>query len=158
MMVLLLINDSYKQNKKISDNSSNTASETQRQNNILDSPPSLDVRLNGERIITALGSYQWNYKIDENTIQSIAVSGVITDKGENAPIFKAPGKSKLVVNTKTNPDKLKIYSHFGNNDPTQFIDDHTLILPEKKGIYFYSIACDWNGSGSAMYCFNIEIQ
>lgn len=129
-----------------------------------DTPPNVNVEIDGESYETVLGTYCWDIsKGESECIDTAGPQELLKDKD---PIqIKAGEEIKLNMDYTPKPNKIHL-SQIENDDETEIeIDDNHFTAPNEKGTYYYSYGVWWMDEededlshGDAFYAFALEVQ
>ncbi|MCW2279274.1 hypothetical protein [Heliophilum fasciatum] len=114
-------------------------------------PPRPVITYEGNVIPVAQGSYGWNH------VQADYPSPTIIAKNMEAVILK-PG-AKLKISFSDPPNDISVYQWI--DDPFNFvkynIENDTITVPEKEGLYIFEIKGLWK-DGDSSYVLKVDIK
>ncbi|WP_060673642.1 hypothetical protein [Rossellomorea vietnamensis] len=119
-------------------------------------PPTPTVTAGEESIPTTEGSYCWKGFFSGECVDK-AYSSVVAMAGEEKPTVVSPGE-KITVKFNKKPQHLAAEQWNGEEQAEGVsVRNHTIIVPEKKGVYVYHLVAHWK-QGDGSYAFSVEVR
>ncbi len=119
-------------------------------------PPQPTVTVEGKIIPTVRGSFCWPL-VPSGDPLCVDVSSPMDIVKDQIPVV-VPRGSKAAIQFEEKPQKLIVSQWIGGKPVTQpFMEDNTIALPRKAGVYLYEIDAGWK-DGGASYAFVIEVR
>lgn len=117
-------------------------------------PPELKVYSGNTNVPTVLGSYCWKSLVSKLCVDMIPPDDLLKEKGYTPPVV--PPGSTLRLTFTVSPDPGSVVISQPPEKP--LISDGTLSIPKEPGIYTYSVSAQWEGKGSAVYFFQVQVK
>ncbi|MCA1060139.1 hypothetical protein LCL96_14470 [Rossellomorea aquimaris] len=119
-------------------------------------PPTPKVT-SGETVIPVTeGSYCWDGPFSGKCVDK-KYSSIVAMAGEEQSASVAPGEN-VTVTFKKQPKKMVAEQWVGDSHvETVEVKDHSIVVPEKEGIYVYHLVAHWK-QGDGSYVFSVKVK
>jgi len=122
-------------------------------------PPEAIVKINGENIETAKGTYQWETKglFSNNSVIADAAAPFQIAEDMKAKIVEQSSVANIEFNDDSQPQLHTYLWEEEKRGEELPLNQHQITLPSEKGKYVIEISAVWL-NGDASYTFVVEVQ
>ncbi|WP_028391979.1 hypothetical protein [Bacillus cihuensis] len=121
-------------------------------------PPDAIVKINGEKIETARGTYKWESKglFSNKTVIADAASPLQIAENMKAEIIDQSSLANIEFNDGSLPQLQAYIWEEENRGEALLVNQHQITLPSKKGKYVIEIYAEWT-NGDSSYTFVVDV-